>query len=452
LLAILAGDAAGAAPPVGAGGGCRAWRGVSAPLRPPGLLPGLLLVAAALPALAGCGPEAAAPPLDPLSCRDCNLLLVSLDTVRADHLDCYGFERGTTPRSDRFAGSALLFEHARATAYHTAESHMTMFTSLLPSVHGVHVRNRPDEPARPILPAAETLAEKLRASGFLTAGFHDGGNLRERFGFERGFDSYVEHDTDSRPALAWLAERAAHPEERFFLFFHTYRAHMPYLPPEPYRDLWESDYQGTVISDRAEFERLLVTGSFPEQRELYWSRVDPNRPADLRKVTALYDGALRQLDDEVSPVLEAAAALAHPTLVVVAADHGEEFYEHERFTHSQLCEPLLRVPWIVRHPCGAGAGVRIADPVSLLDLAPTLLDLLGVEPFRLAQGRSLAGGLVAGRVPRRGGQVSAGMIELATAIGEQSARLRRLLLRGGRGEPVEASPETLRQLEALGYL
>ncbi len=466
-------------------------------------------IAVLLLSSAGCTPTAITPPPDLLSCLDCNLVLVSLDTVRADHLGCYGYDRQTTPRIDRFVGGALLFEHARATAYHTAESHTTMFTALLPSVHGVHVRLRPDEPARPILPGAETLAEKLSAAGFLTGGFHDGGNLGERFGFERGFDVYVEHDTDTGPALAWLRERRARPEQRFFLFFHTYRAHMPYLPDPPYRDLWEADYRGAVLSDRDEFNSLLSTGSFPEQRELYWGRVDPTRAEDLRKVIALYDGALRQLDDEVAPLLEEAAALERPTLIVVVADHGEEFYEHGHFTHSQLYEQLLRVPWIVHHPLGAGAGLRISTPVSLLDLAPTLLDLLGVAPFRLAQGRSLAGALGAGLAPRRGGFVSEKvrltepktgdplgvdravvrgtlkllafhegrfelfdlardpgerenlygtipdsdqMVELATAIDERSRRLREVLVRSGVGDPVEASAETLRQLQALGYL
>ena len=342
-------------------------------------------------------------PLAPedLRCPDCSLVLVSIDTLRADHLGCYGYSRPTSPTIDALARESILFEAAYAPSYHTADSHMSLFTGVYPSVHRVrNVAHARDSNALP--PSIETFTEKLAAAGFATAGFHGGGNVSGPYGFARGFSTYRSTLDDLAPAVDWLGRRRALPRQRFFLFVHTFRTHDPYLPDPPYNRIWLPDGSGDVISDPKEFESLLPAAEFGARRKLFWSRVDPENPSDRETIVALYDGAIRQVDDEIGPLLTSVAALPQRTLVVLVSDHGEEFYEHGGNLHDQVYEETLRVPFLIRLPDRRGAGTRIPWRASLVDLAPTILDLLGVDRLSRAQGRSLVPHLPAGSAdPKR---------------------------------------------------
>lgn len=347
-----------------------------------GLLAAALL---ALPSI-GCARRAEPAGVD-LACADCSLVVVSIDTLRADHLSCYGYSRPTSPAIDRFASRSLLFEKAYAPSYHTADSHMSIFTGTYPSVH--RVRNIATHRAQNRLPATiRTLPEALAEADFVNAGFHGGGNVSAPYGFGRGFASYTSTLDDLGPAVQWLKSRAWRPAQRFFLFAHTYRTHDPYLPSPPYDKLWLPEYEGPVFSDQASFAAALHSDKFDEKRTLFWSRVDPGRPDDVAKVVALYDGEIRQVDDELAPLLEELESLDERVMVVLISDHGEEFHEHGGWLHDNVFEETLRVPLIIRHPDGRGGGERVPWRVSLVDLAPTLLDALAVPPLPTAQGRS----------------------------------------------------------------
>lgn len=326
-------------------------------------------------------------PVD-LGCRDCDAVLISIDTLRADHLGAYGYARATSPNLDALARQSILFERASSVSYHTAESHMAVFTSLYPSVHGVQNASSAEQ-AAPLPATIPTFVETLRSHGFHTVGFHAGGNVSPTYGFGRGFESYRWTDSDVKPAVEWVEQEAQKIDGRFFLFYHTYRPHDPYLPRPPLDSMWEADYQGTVLGNAAEFaKRLARPDDFAERRNLFWSNVRRDRPEDIRKVVALYDGEIRQVDEEVGRLLDAIGRLDRRVVVYLMSDHGEEFLEHGHFLHDQVYDELLHVPWMIRLP-GGRVAMRVAQPVSLLDLAPTLLEMLGIEVPTGIQGRSV---------------------------------------------------------------
>jgi arylsulfatase A-like enzyme/Tfp pilus assembly protein PilF len=295
-----------------------------------------------------------------------NLLLVTLDTVRADRLGAYGYAAAETPVLDRLAREGVRFEQAIASAPLTLPSHATLLSGLLPPQHGLRNNGSGAFPA-----GHPTLAAELAAAGYRTAAFVGAFVLDRRFGLGRGFEIYDDEvprptgaETESeRPArevvdraLAWLD--AADPQARpFFAWVHLYDAHAPYSPPEPYA-----------------------------------SR-HPGRP---------YDAEIAAVDAEIGRLLELVErrGWSERTLVVVVGDHGEALGEHGELTHGLLLyEPTLRVPWLLRAPALLPAGWAIRRPVGLADLAPTAAALLGRAWPTAAAGRSLAADLRARREP-----------------------------------------------------
>jgi len=315
------------------------------------------------------------------SCDGCNVLLISIDTLRADHLGCYGYDRETSPAIDALASQSVLFEKAYSTSYHTADSHMSIFTSLYPSVHGV--RNSKGKTGQVLSTAVSTLPEILQANGYATAGFHGGGNVSGFYGFARGFDSYKRTD-EVADATAWIQEATDRP---YFLFVHTYHVHDPYTPQPPYDSLFAPDYEGPISADREALLGRTENESFNELRDVFWNQIEPSNGEDIEHLKALYDGQIREIDGRIGELVSAALEADERTLVILMSDHGEEFQEHGRFLHDQLYEELLRVPLILRLPSGRSG--RVEARISLIDLAPTLLDLLGIDAPAQFQGSSL---------------------------------------------------------------
>ncbi len=270
-----------------------------------------------------------------------NLLLVTLDTVRADHVGAYGYARAETPALDRLAGEGVRFAQASAPVPLTAPSHASILSGLLPPDHGLRANGVGRFPGGP-----PTLATRLGAAGYRTGAFIGAFVLDHRFGLDRGFDRYdddIPRDAVAgldarRPgrvvvdrALAWLAEDASKP---FFAWVHLYDAHAPYTPPEPFA---------------------------------------------TRFASAPYDGGIAEADIQVGRLLAELErrGLAARTVVAVAGDHGEELGEHGELTHGLLVyEPGLRVPLIVRAPGVLPRGWVVRTPVSLADVGPTLAGLL----------------------------------------------------------------------------
>jgi arylsulfatase A-like enzyme len=337
--------------------------------------------------LPGCGAPSSskdAPESDKLSRP--NVLLISLDTLRADHLGRYGYGKALTPNLDRFAAGGALFKNCRSQAPWTLPSHMSLFTSLLPTDNGVDGINK-------VLPNdVPTLAQILRKAGYHTAALVNDGQMKRHWGFARGFETWREFPVDT-PAgscpnitsqtLSWLKDNSG--RDPFFLFLHYYDAHAPYDAPQLYRRK-----TGTTL-----------TG--PETWKLCEQHRTPQHklrdPALLADLIAAYDAEIAWLDDEVGKLL---AAVPANTLVVLFSDHGEAFEEHAWMMHgATLYEEEVHVPLLVRLPVGEPKRKVIDTPVMLLDVAPTILARCGVRVPAAFQGTDLAPLWDGGRLKER---------------------------------------------------
>ena len=299
------------------------------------------------------------------------VVMISIDTLRPDHVGAYGYGRPTTPRLDALAREGLLAEDAVSTSSWTLPAHLSLLTSLDPGAHGGVDMEHGFNGRVP------TLAEALRGAGYATHAVTSHLYVSGVYGLDRGFDHLDFHQ--DRKATD-VADRAMDVLDRvgdrpFFLFLHFYDPHWHYDPPATTRTLFERPYTGDVTGLWQDFsKRARVT------------------PADVQHLLDLYDGEIRYVDDEVGRVLDhlRARGLDRSTLVVVTSDHGEEFQEHGSWEHQKtLYEEVVRVPLIV-----SGPGVtlrREAAQVSLLDVAPTVLAWAGLPAWPHAQGRSLLG-------------------------------------------------------------
>lgn len=382
-----------------------------------------------------------------------NVVLFCIDTLRADHVHCYGYPRPTSPTLDRLAADGTLFERAFAQAGWSLPSYSSLFTSRY-SPSAKELGQTGGGPSR-------VLAGIFRTFGYRTAAFVGGGHLSPGFGLNGGFDTYrsslvLGSFSQTVPqAVDWLDHR---PVGRFFLLVHGYDVHGPYRPPMVFSELYDPGYRGVVhapgflqpkvlegirdnqyaLSDLIGFEpETGIDWHEPERRRAVLPPFAPDLPpapssgiaspsvfaartsvppapvgtaqaqalpfelparrlplstADLEHLRAHYDGGVTYADAWLALFLEALSArgLDRDTLVVVLGDHGEDLGEHGRFAHgSALHDNLLHVPLIVRGP-GVAAGRRVGQVVQLLDVAPTLLELCGIPAFHDHQGRSLA--------------------------------------------------------------
>lgn len=324
-----------------------------------------------------------------------NVLLISVDTLRADHLGVYGYDRPTSPHIDELARGGVTFERAIAVTNWTLPSHMSMMTGQLPSAHGVHtVQHR-------LAGSKVTLAEVLKNAGYQTAAFTGGYNVDARFGFDQGFDLY-HGDTLAQlsmeekrrygkgirlsyllPSLdAWLTE---HQSDPFFVFLHFWDVHAPYMPHAEHVERWSPGYAGRID---------VLTHELVDE----FNR--PGMPAngdDVDRVRALYDNEISFVDHHLGQLWAVLRKLGlmDNTIIVLTSDHGDELMEHA-FGHGQaLYDPEVHVPLIVRYPPKISAGQRVQQVVSSVDILPTILDLAAV-PYGDAiaseiQGRSLVG-------------------------------------------------------------
>jgi arylsulfatase A-like enzyme len=299
------------------------------------------------------------------------IVLVSIDTLRRDHVGAYGYAPPTTPRLDALAREGLIADDAVSVSSWTLPSHVSMLTSVDPAIHGGTDMRHGFGGGVPALPAL------LKSAGFATQAVTSHLYVSSVYGLDHGFDRLDFHQdrraTDVANRAIDLVDRFG--DRPFFLFLHFYDPHWHYDPPEAVRALFGKPYAGAITG---------LWGDFSKRTPASVSR------ADLDHLLALYDGEIRYTDDEVGRVLDhlsARGALAN-TLVLVTSDHGEEFLEHGSWEHQKtLYEEVVRIPLIARGP-GISAR-RETAPVTLLDVAPTILAWAGVAAPASFQGRSL---------------------------------------------------------------
>jgi arylsulfatase len=370
-----------------------------------------------------CGdPKTGEPPRTELP----NIVLISIDTLRADRLGSYGYERGTTPHLDAFAREAVRFSRAIAPAPTTTPAHMSIFTGLVPAVH--RMSNILEGAPQTLDPSIATFPELLREAGYYTAGFHGGGNVDGSLGFERGFDFYSQdyvsynwmgayHDPGDLDAIrSWLRTARARGKP-LFLFLHHYVCHSPYVSaPEEIRDrfitgraveglpLGAGDAEKRrmiAMLDRrtgGQAKRTLHLGMFRQTHDRFWSGVDLARPDHRGHIEALYDAQVAYSDwlfGRVRTILEEEQAF-DGALIVVLSDHGEEFGEHGGREHRQLFVETLHVPLLIRFPDGTGGRGAVVDrPVRTMDVMPSVFGWLKLPaeiPHQAASFLPLLGG------------------------------------------------------------
>ena len=379
----------------------------------------LLLVAATL---ASCSDRAPHRP---------NVLLIGMDTLRADALGFLGAADDATPHLDALAADGVVFEDATTAAPWTLPSFASILTGLYPEAHGV--KENTDRLASGI----ETVAETLAAAGYDTAAFTGGGHVGTRNGLDAGFATFDTETTSRKfedripPALEWLARDRERP---WFLFVHAYDVHTPYAPTER-----PSSPDGYTPPDSAFATRLLdrletsgkadapvgavqvaaLTIEHPRQRafrqavfrwsatlapslEQQWAEA-PEFERELAWVRANYAAEVTEMDRSLGRLFSALRADGQldDTLVVLVSDHGEAFMEHGRLDHTHVDEEVARVPLAIIPPGGRapGAPARLDTPVRTIDIAPTVLELCGLPARGATQGRSLAPGMRGEAIP-----------------------------------------------------
>lgn len=324
-----------------------------------------------------------------------NVVLVSFDALQAAHTSCLGYSRKTTPTIDSFAKKGYLFTQAISQSSWTVPATMSWFTSLYPSQHKVvnkysiyTEQEKIMSDLRTLSPNAKTLTEILKARGYATGAFTGDAGVSARFGFGKGFDTYVDDskfagmDHSIPPAITWLRENKG---RKFFIFLHGYDSHGQYDPPKGYTKRFvDFKYKGSLSGGKEEQGMLREEGL--EKGSIRLSN------EDVRFWRALYDEKINDADQRFSQFIDELRRLKllDKTIIIIASDHGTEFYEHQRFDHGfTLYDELIHVPLIICLP-GMSRGKVITDQVRGIDIMPTLLDLLRISPDETT-GRQMQG-------------------------------------------------------------
>ena len=368
----------------------------------------------ARPAVATVAAQSAAAPA-PAGARP-NVLVIVMDTVRADHLSLYGYERDTSPNLNALAQDSVVYTRAQSAADITLTSHASLFTGMYPSWHGAYCKEPDAAYGRPVQKDVPTLAELLRAQGYTTLGVAANLYMRSAFGLDRGFEEFrIERPVPllsdenrcqlRRPMrrllnlvtdtaqfdrlnsnaeeiddqfLATLDGRTKAGQAPFFGFINYMDAHFPYIPPAP----WDRKFPGkrsTLSKDTLEADQYIIARgeTVPAEYQPY--------------CISQYDGGIAFIDAQIGRIVAGLKqrGLYDNTMIVVTSDHGEAFGERHNVEHGNSpYQNLLHVALLVKYPKGAHTG-RVDSPVSLIDVAPTVLQHAGVAVPGTMQGRSL---------------------------------------------------------------
>jgi len=320
-----------------------------------------------------------------------NVILITISTLRADHVSCFGYKRNTTPNFDAFGKDNILFRNAFATSGWMMPAYGSMFTSLYPSLHGAtHIDNSLGDDHY-------TLAEILEDNGYYCVGFSCNPRLDQQHGFAQGFDLYDDYSVSimlesmafgnegtsdinkqrtnaliNDAAIRWLLNNTHQP---FFVFIHYYDNHWDYLPPPPYNELYDPKYEGPI--DGTEIARESLYSNPPDKK-------------GIQHMIALYDGEVRQTDDDFGEMLKYLQddGFLENSIVIILGDHGEQFYEHGNTSHHGLYEELIHIPLAVSIPDAHAKGKTIDSLISQMDILPTILDYLQIPIPQQCQGTS----------------------------------------------------------------
>lgn len=304
-----------------------------------------------------------------------NVVLISLDTLRPDHLSCYGYHRNTSPAIDLLAEDGVLFLNTFSTTSWTLPGHVSMLTSLDCLHHQVYY------PLQKMEVDTITLADILRANQFYCAAFTGGGYLSATYGFSKGFDSYQEiklhgdkairfdeAERLSKLACDWLDNNG---NKKFFLFLHTYQPHDPYANPSPLGKAF--------LNDHSKWDQIKMESLFEEKGRFETQFSDDEK----QNIIDLYDGEIKYTDSLfVKPILDKLKELNiyDNTMIILTSDHGEEFYDHEAWLHDHsVYNEGIKIPLIIKFLHFNHKGTRIKKTARITDIMPTILDQMNIK-------------------------------------------------------------------------
>jgi len=330
--------------------------------------------------------------------RNINVLLITIDTLRPDHLSCYGYKRNTSPNIDKLAKEGILFTQAIAQGSHTAASVTSLITSTYPNIHNVKDWGYQLNPDMHLY----TLPEILRLHGYKTALISDQISLSLIKGLEKDFDTYNTILTNASTfgpaskrvkiveitdwAIDWLKNNK---HNKFFLWLYYLGPHGPYTPPPPYNRIFLNDEyynikQSIPISDNAYLQSTI--GKIPK-----YLAIDDITEVDY--YISQYDGAIRYVDSQIGRLCEELkkSHLDKNTIIILTADHGEGMGEHNLyFCHAIfLYDELIKIPLIIKFNKALSGDKRINVQVRAIDIMPTVLDILGIKKYKSMEGASL---------------------------------------------------------------
>ena len=309
-----------------------------------------------------------------------NIILISIDALRADHLGCYGYHRNTSPNIDRLASQGVLFKNAFSQANWTLPSHTSIFLSQYVW------RHKADGDKERLGNSFTTLAEILRDRNYTTCAFVGGGIVSAKFGFDQGFEIFKDgipggrgrHEISSyiNKLLSWLESVR---NRKFFLFIHTYDVHSPYSPPVPYFDLYT---KGSCAGEHLRTSRAIL----PELLDASKLTLE-----EIDYIMAVYAGGINYVDEQLGRVFEKLNQLGidENTLIIITADHGESFKEHGKLGHCG--KPYIEevhVPLIIKGP-GIPKNRIYENFVQHIDIVPTILEILNIPQRKEMQGKSI---------------------------------------------------------------
>jgi len=325
-----------------------------------------------------------------------NIIIISMNSLRSDHLGCYGYDKSTSPNIDKFARESILFRNAIAQSSHPLGSNASILTGLYPPSHGltglqVKLSNE-----------RTTLAEALNQSGYQTAAFTGGFHVSSIYGLDQGFETYFDNVEHGRladvipPALEWL-KSSDRNNKKFFLFLQAYDCHTPHQAPKEYDHMFDPDYKGVM-------DKFILSNSLGNRISGLSLKTDQGEiiqlsPDDINHIIAHYDGALAYADKQLGIFLDKikSMGLMDNSIIILMGDHGEAHMDHGyiiRRQHGGIYEEGVKVPLIIRLPENLKS--QIARPASqidtqaqLIDLMPTILDYIDIPAPHPCQGQSL---------------------------------------------------------------
>ena len=306
---------------------------------------------------------------DDSTARPLNIVLISIDTLRADHLGCYGYFRDTSPTLDKLAEQSILFENCLSPLATTLPAHTSVLTATYPLEHGILANVKDDKQHYARAAGLRTFAEAAAKRGYRTAGFVSAAPLTRSSGTDAGFETFDEPTKRQRDAAAtnaqlfpWLEKRS---DEPFFLFVHYFDPHHPYVARAPFEDLFTTDEQ---------LERHIAERGIPDKIKRFTKK---SKAEETRESINNYDIEIRYVDWQVGLVLDKLRELGlwERTALILMSDHGEGFGEHGAVGHGSVPREQIHVPLMMRVP--GHEPRRITAPMSLVDLLPTALGRIG---------------------------------------------------------------------------